>query len=247
MSEHQLVQSGPRATWTHISPRTSRWLMLHIVAVISIGLWLDIRFGWLGQHLATIWTIAVWAWLYRLGDRDERHILIIATVVSGIGEVFLSLIWGLYDYQFHNVPLFVPPGHALLMTLGLLVSRHIKPPAVMAITLLAAGWGAYVLAIDADRFGSLLFSMYAACIVFARTSASRALYATMFVQALVMELYGTALGNWFWHSPAPWVQLSAANPPFSAGAFYCVLDLLVLWILRAELLTKAVAKAQKAR
>lgn len=218
--------------------------MLHIVAVISVGLLLDIRYGWTGQHIATVWTIAVWAWLYRLGDRDERHILIIATVVSGIGEVFLSLIWGLYDYQFHNVPLFVPPGHALLMTLGLLVSRHITPPLVLAITLAAALWGVYVWANDFDRFGAFLFGMYAACIALARGPA-RALYATMFVLALVMELYGTALGNWFWHSPAPWTHLSAANPPFSAGAFYCVLDLLVLWILRAELLGKALSRIRK--
>lgn len=244
MSEHQLVQSGLGATWTHISRRTSHWLMLHIVAVISVGLLLDIRYGWTGQHIATVWTIAVWAWLYRLGDRDERHILIIATVVSGIGEVFLSLIWGLYDYQFHNVPLFVPPGHALLMTLGLLVSRHITPPLVLAITLAAALWGGYVWTNDFDRFGAFLFGMYAACIAFARGPA-RALYATMFVLALAMELYGTALGNWVWHSPAPWIHLSAANPPFSAGAFYCVLDLLVLWILRAGLLGKALLSIQK--
>ncbi len=220
------------ATWSHVAPHTQMWLAINIVAVITFGLWLDIRFGWAGQHLATAWTLAVWAWLYKHGDRDERHILIIATVVSGIGEVFLSLVWGLYDYQFHNVPLFVPPGHALLMTLGLLVSRHVKPAMVIGISCMAAAWGVYVLVIDFDRFGAGLFLMYAACVVFGR---ARALYATMFVLALIMELYGTALGNWFWHSPAPWLQWSAANPPFSAGAFYCVLDLLVLWILRANL------------
>jgi hypothetical protein len=53
----------------------------------------------------------------------------------------------------------------------------------------------------------------------------------MFVLALMMELYGTAMENWVWVSTAPWVNLSATNPPFSAGAFYCALDLLVLSIL----------------
>jgi hypothetical protein len=56
----------------------------------------------------------------------------------------------------------------------------------------------------------------------------------MFVLALIMELYGTALGNWVWAANAPWINLSAANPPFSAGAFYCALDLLVLAILQAR-------------
>ena len=55
----------------------------------------------------------------------------------------------------------------------------------------------------------------------------------MFVLALMMELYGTALGNWVWAAEAPGLGLTAANPPFSAGAFYCLLDLLVLLALKA--------------
>ena len=62
---------------------------------------------------------------------------------------------------------------------------------------------------------------------------SKMLYATMFVLALIMELYGTALGNWVWIAVTPGLNLSAFNPPFSAGAFYCLLDLLVLAALSA--------------
>jgi hypothetical protein len=50
-----------------------------------------------------------------------------------------------------------------------------------------------------------------------------------------MELYGTALGNWSWRTIAPGTSLTAANPPFSAGAFYCLLDFLVLAALRIPL------------
>ena len=49
--------------------------------------------------------------------------LVLCTLIAGFGEIILSLVWGLYDYQFSNLPLFVPPGHALLMTLGLITSR----------------------------------------------------------------------------------------------------------------------------
>ncbi len=229
MSALPLPQAGP---WSHISRATQSWMVLHIIAVITLGLWLDITHGWTGQHIATVWAMGVWAWLYYLGRRDERRILVVATLLSGLGECFLSLIWGLYDYQFLNVPLFVPPGHALLMTLGLLAARHVKSGLVLTISIGAAAWGIYMWVFDIDRFGVMLFGLYAVCMLFGR---ARALYATMFVLALAMELYGTALGNWFWHSPAPWVHLSAANPPYSAGAFYCVLDLLVLAILRAQL------------
>jgi hypothetical protein len=165
----------------------------------------------------------------------ERLTLVFATLLSGVGEIFLSLVWGVYDYQFYNVPLFVPPGHALLMTLGLIVSARITPSAakifVWLVTLLALCWGLAVWRWDTDRFGALLFLLYLGCVI-AATSRQKILYAVMFILALIMELYGTALGNWFWVSPAPWLNVNAANPPFSAGAFYCALDLLVLLLLR---------------
>lgn len=50
----------------------------------------------------------------------------------------------------------------------------------------------------------------------------------MFVLALAMEIYGTLLGNWRWSTDVPWIGLTALNPPLAAGAFYCVLDLLVV-------------------
>ncbi len=225
-----------RVPFLHLSPRLQAWIAFHIVSVITVGLWLDANFGWTGQHIATIWAFTVWAWLYWLGGRVERFTLIFATVLSGLGEVFLSLVWGVYDYQFHNVPLFVPPGHALLMTLGLLIAARIPPPLVKVfvglVTLTALCWGISVWVLNTDRFGAALFVLYLGCVIF---GAQRTLYATMFILALIMELYGTALGNWFWLSPTPWVALSAANPPFSAGAFYCALDLLVLAMLRATI------------
>ncbi len=219
------------ALWSHVNHRTRSWMALHIVALISIGLWLDIKFGWAGQHFVTVWAFAVWGWLYWLGQQAERTVLVLATVISGLGEVFLSLVWGLYDYQFNNVPLFVPPGHALLMTLGILVARQFATRAnaiVAVVSVAAAGWALHVWMADADRFGVVLFGLYALCLCLGR---ARALYACMFVLALIMELYGTALGNWVWAAHAPWLNLSAANPPYSAGAFYCALDLLVLAIL----------------
>ena len=48
-----------------------------------------------------------------------------------------------------------------------------------------------------------------------------------------MELYGTWIGNWTWSGEVPWLGLRADNPPLAAGAFYCVLDLLVVSAMRA--------------
>ena len=211
--------------WLH-APRT---VPLHIIAVITGGLALDAAFGWLGQIAAIVWTFAVFIWLYRLGGGEEKRLLIACTVIAGIGEVFLSLVWGLYDYQFLNVPLFVPPGHALLMTMGLVFARRLPVAGMWVISLGALAWALYAWEAGFDRFGVVLFGIYAFCML---TSGAKSLYATMFVVALTMELYGTALGNWTWRPVAPWVDLTSANPPFSAGAFYCMLDLLVLGAMK---------------
>lgn len=215
--------------WQH----APRWAALHIGFVITGGLAIDAIFGWTGQWVAVFWTFCVWAWLYKSGGTEERRVLILCTVIAGTGEVILSLVWGLYDYQFLNVPLFVPPGHALLMTLGLIISqkmlKHKEGRAFQAIF----PWGAFIYAgfawtVGFDQFGALLFCVFGICMIFSR---ARMLYATMFVIALAMELYGTALGNWRWIDTTPWLNISAANPPFSAGALYCLLDLLVLGAL----------------
>ncbi len=208
------------------APRT---VPLNIIAVITGGLALDSAFGWPGQIAAIVWTFAVFIWLYRLGGVEEKRVMISCTLIAGAGELFLSLVWGLYDYQFLNVPLFVPPGHALLMTLGLVCARRLSNLGMWAISLAATAWAVYAWIAGFDRFGVVLFGIYAFCMF---TSGARTLYATMFVAALTMELYGTALGNWAWRPIAPWTDLTSANPPFSAGAFYCMLDLLVLAAMR---------------
>ena len=53
------------------------------------------------------------------------------------------------------------------------------------------------------------------------------LYAVMCWLALVMELWGTHLGNWAWAHQVPWTPLTAMNPPLLCGAIYALGDLLV--------------------
>lgn len=206
-------------------PRNAEWLIL---VVLVGGLALDALLRWPGQIAASIATIGVFLWLIHHGERLERRALLACLAIATAGEVFCSLVWGLYDYQFHNVPVFVPPGHALLMTLGMLMARRMPHwiiwavPAI-AVPYVAAGWWQ-----GWDTAGVILFMVFASFMLFGR---AKQLYATMFLLSLLLEIYGTLLGNWTWHVAVPWTPLTTPNPPICAGAFYCTLDCLVLGIL----------------
>lgn len=226
--------------------RRPAWAGTQIVAVILGGLALDRQLGWNGQLLADAWALAVFGWLYFHGGALERRVLLACLAISALGEGFLSLVWGLYDYRFHNIPVFVPPGHALLMTLGLLLVGRTPRWFSVAVPVVAGAWAGAGVWQGWDTFGGMLFLLLAVCMAVSR---ARALYAVMFVLALLMELYGTWLGSWTWKPLTPWVDLTTTNPPLHAGAFYCALDLLVLgWlsIMHRKLLPLAHTWAKQA-
>jgi hypothetical protein len=90
------------------------------------------------------------------------------------------------------------------------------------VLLLAGSLAAWLAGIGADRFSLPLFVMFAAFVLLAP---DKRLYATMFLVALAMELYGTAMGNWTWRPIVPGTGgMTTLNPPLAAGAFYCLLD-----------------------
>ena len=164
------------------------------------------------------------ALLRRTAGRD-RQALVACLVIATAGEVFLSLVWGLYRYRQGNIPLFVPPGHVMLFFLGTQLAQRLPDRGVAWVAALAAPLIAALAWSGRDTLGPLLFALFLVCLWL---SPSRKLYATMFVLSLAMELYGTWIGNWRWNGAVPWLGLTTANPPVAAGAFYCVLDLLVV-------------------
>ena len=44
-----------------------------------------------------------------------------------VGEVTGSLVWGVYHYRLHNLPLFIPPAHGLVYLSGARAAP--QPPA----------------------------------------------------------------------------------------------------------------------
>lgn len=213
----------------------SCWL---IVALIVFGLIIDQHVRPWGQAAVSL---AAWAlllyWLARSATTTRIN-LIACVVYASLGEIFLSLVWDLYDYRLGNIPLFVPPGHALLFALGVTLAARLPGWITLAVPLattpvvIALAW------IGSDTLGPPLFALLLVCMALSR---ARKLYAVMFLLALAMEIYGTALGNWTWSREVPWLDLATLNPPLAAGAFYCVLDLLVMGTASLLKRRKAVA------
>src|ERR1700687_5843739 len=90
-----------------------------IVVALAIGLAVDMRTGFPGQALISV---AIWALLLYLLAQfaiAERRALMACLVIATAGEILMSLGWGIYTYRLHNIPLFVPPGHVLMLVLGI--------------------------------------------------------------------------------------------------------------------------------
>lgn len=211
-----------------------------IVALIIIGLIVD-------QHIA-VWgqiavSIATWAFLLFWITRSTPAIrtnLVVCVIYATLGEFFLSLVWSLYDYRLGNIPLFIPPGHALLFTLGVMIAARLRDWVIWLVPLAAAPMVITLAWLGTDTLGPPLYALLVICMVF---SSARKLYAVMFMLALAMEIYGTMLGNWTWNRDVQWLGLSTLNPPLAAGAFYCVLDMLV--VTTTALLRRGACLAQQ--
>ena len=196
-----------------------------IIATITGGLLLDYHWLRFGQVAASAVAWMVCLGLLARSDTRSRTSLLACLGIATAGEIFLSLVWGVYQYRLGNIPFFVPPGHVLLFYLGTQVAARLPERSVPVISAVAAIAVATLAIMGRDTLGPLLFALFLLCLYI---SSSRKLYATMFVLSLAMELYGTWIGNWVWSREVPWLGLTTLNPPVAAGAFYCVLDLLIV-------------------
>ena len=214
---------------------------LVIVATLALGLLVDVHTDIAGQ---TALSAAVWMVLFyvlRSVSGEERRGLMTCLVIATSGEIALSLGWGLYTYRLGNIPMFVPPGHVLMLLLGLSLARVMPQSVAYAIFGCAALYSLAAAVAGVDTLGVALFLVLA----FAAFGmpGQRRLYASTFVLSLLLELYGTWLGNWTWAQNVPATALVTTNPPGVVGAFYCALDASVaavsmllarLWTIRSR-------------
>jgi hypothetical protein len=186
------------------------------------------------QHALGLLTFTFLFVATRFSPRAERRQVWLMVGIATCVELFLSLVWGLYQYRLGNVPLFVPPGHGLLYLFALRATRTplmidrgrtVKHLALACATLWAAGGlsVAPLLLGRVDVFGAVFLPIF----VVLMRSPRALLYSASFFIAVELELVGTGFGNWAWAATVPVIHLPAGNPPSVIAGGYCVLDAVV--------------------
>lgn len=200
-------------------------LPLTFAAVIAAGLAVDQRFQPWGQPVVDVlvWVLFLGLLLSRRGA--ERATLLACLAYAAAGELVLSEVLDLYTYREGSIPLFVPPGHALLLLLGAAIAQRIGEPRLRLVPWACVPLVAGAALTGLDPSAPWLFALFVLCV---RFGPNPGLYSVMFLLSLVMELYGVWLGNWTWTGEAVFGGPRVYNPPLAAGAFYCVLDWLVM-------------------
>jgi hypothetical protein len=199
---------------------------------LSVVLWLDRADGggghWLQRGLGVL-TWAVLAAALRRVDPVVRVQTAVVVLFATVVEFVFSPTLQVYTYRFHNVPMYVPPGHGLVylsaFALGhaRLVERHLRGIGV-AVLVVGGAWAGYGLLL-ADRPDALGAFWFACLAGFLLLGPSKAVYVGAFAVVSYLELVGTHLGTWVWgaHDPTGWVSIG--NPPSGAAGGYGWFDL----------------------
>ena len=147
-----------------------------------------------------------------------------------VGEVTGSLVWGVYHYRLHNLPLFIPPAHGLVYLSGIALSRSLRARAVVwAAAVGATAWGIAGLTVlpRLDVAGAVGVPLL---LVFLWRSRARAAYAGVFLVVAALELYGTSIGTWRWASTLPGLGIPDGNPPSGVASGYVWFDVMALLV-----------------
>ena len=188
-----------------------------------------------GQRWVDLCAIAYFGLLLLALRPDQRLMALIFVPFSAVGEYVFSLLFGLYHYRLGEVPLYVPFGHAILFSVGLLIANlslvrqyeeQLRPTLISAYVILFST----VIVLFHDSL-SAIFGLVFLWVL--RRKGYQTLYFIMGLLVLYIELMGTAWGCWVWTvHPFGLDWLQATNPPFGAFVCYVLADLGVIKIAR---------------
>jgi hypothetical protein len=211
---------------------------LAIAAYLTALLAVDTRVGLHGQLALGVLTWLVLAIACVPLDVRRRAQVIGVVAFATVGEVTGSLVWGVYRYRLHNLPLFIPPAHGLVFLAGCALAAALRERVVVALAAAGSiGWGlAGLTVLPASHLARLdvagAFGVPLLC-VFLWRSRNRAAYAGVFLVVACLELYGTAIGTWRWAATLPGLGIPDGNPPSGVASGYVWFDVMAMLVAPA--------------
>ena len=200
------------------------------VSVFVLGLWLDRQWPVAGQ-LAT--SALAWAVFVRLADRAEGDVrlrLWFCLVWATVGEIFCSLVWGLYTYRLENIPSSFRPVMCCCSGWDCASRRVVAAWADRLTSCFCCR--SDLGAVGLDRFSLLLLLTFTACSIGPAAAASAARIHVLGGDRARAIRHRAR--SWRWAPVTPVLDLVTTNPPFAAGAFYCMLDAVVMITLAVQ-------------
>ena len=184
-----------------------------------------------GQLLADSLTAVYFIVLLWGLDAEERLMVIIFVPFSALAEYLFSSVFEVYTYRLGAVPIYVPLGHAILFSTGLMLSKlsistHSRIQTIL-LTIQGLLFTGTILFLQ-DIFSAVLGILFGLVLWW---RGYRFIYLIMSFLVLYIELLGTGLGCWIWQENA-FDLFQTTNPPFGAFVFYVFGDIAVLKISR---------------
>lgn len=197
--------------------------------------WWQLGLGALAVGVVIVATRAV--------TRRQRQQVWICVGIATLVELYGSVLWGVYHYRLGGIPFYVPPGHgviylaATLLASSPLFARY--PKVTKSVALVAAGaWAIAGVSLIPwlggrwDIVGAFFFIYFATFVL--RTNRGT-FFSAVFLLTSLLEICGTAFGDWRWAALAPALGVGVGNPPSVIAGAYCCLDALVLLTYRLGL------------
>ena len=214
-----------------------RWYAAAGPAYLAALLAVDTQVGLHWQYVlgAITWLVLLVALrpLPPLARAQALGVVAFATV----GEVTGSLVWGVYHYRLHNLPLFIPPAHGVVYLSGLALAAVVRERVIVPVAAAGAvGWGLAGVTVlpRLDVAGAVGVPLLC---IFLWRSRSRAVYAGVFLVVAALELYGTSIGVWRWAHDLPGLGIPDGNPPSGVASGYVWFDVMALlvapWLVAA--------------
>jgi hypothetical protein len=198
----------------------------YLVALLAI----DTQASWHGQLVlgGVTWIVLLAALrpLTPLARAQALGVVLFATA----GEVTGSLVWGVYRYRLHNLPLSIPPAHGIVYLSGLALTSLVPGRRLVAVAAAGAlAWGIAGLTVlpHLDVAGAIGVPLL---LLFLWRSRSRAIYAGVFLVVGALELYGTSIGTWRWAAHLPGSGIPDGNPPSGVASGYVWFDVMALLV-----------------